>query len=382
MEVEAYKSNAAGQLQRQIDGYWAFIPNPLPPSVDWSSRLITALSDADRAIGELAGLSRTLPNPDLLIKPFVRREAVLSSRIEGTQASVEDLYTYEAIQLSLIELPDDVHEVENYVQALNYGLSRLDEFPFSLRFIRELHAVLMQDVRGQQWRPGEFRRSQNWIGRPGSTLANAEYVPPPVDEMQIALQNLEQFIHADSDLPPLARIGLVHYQFEAIHPFLDGNGRVGRLLINLLLYAWDLLPYPLLYISDYLNKHRSAYYDGLLAVSQQGAWEEWLLFFFEGVRLQSQDSISRIRDLQSLRAGYQTSVQASRASVRLLQVIDGLFEQPLFTVHQLADRLGVNYQTALRYVNQLHEMGIVSEVTGRERDRVFAAVDIVNAVSE
>lgn len=382
MKPEAYGSSSVGRLLRQSTGYWAFVPHPLPPEIIWSPALIAALSAADRAIGELAGLSRTLPDPNLLIKPFVRREAVLSSRIEGTHASVEDLYAYEAVQLSLIELPDDVQEVDNYVRALNYGLERLAEFPISLRFIRELHARLMEGVRGQEWTPGEFRRSQNWIGSPGSTLQNAAYVPPPVAEMHAALHALERFIHAESDLPPLVRIALIHYQFEAIHPFLDGNGRVGRLLISLLLYTWALLPHPLLYLSAYFNTHRADYYDGLMDVSRQGAWEAWLLFFLEGVRVQSEDSIRRIQDLQSLQESYRVIFQKSRGSARLLIVVDSLFEQPVFTVGQLAERLDVNYQTALRYVNQLLDKEIVREITGRARDRVFSATAIVAAVSE
>ena len=382
MQPEAIQHSSAGRFQRHPPGYWTFVPNPLPPAIDWSPALIAALSEADRAVGELAGLARSLPNPDLLIKPFVRREAVLSSRIEGTRASVADLYAYEAVQLTLFELPNDVREVENYVRALNYGLARLDDFPFSLRFIRELHARLMQGVRGEQWTPGEFRRSQNWIGTPGSTLASAVYVPPPVEAMHEVLRDLEQFIHAESKLPPLVRIALLHYQFEAIHPFLDGNGRVGRLLINLLLNTWDLLPHPLLYISAYFYEHRDAYYGGLLAVSRQGAWVAWLLFFLEGVRTQSLDSIGRIRRLQALQETYRAQFQTARASARLLQAVDALFEQPLFTVQQLADRLGVNYPTALRYINQLLEKDIVREITGRARDRVFSATAIVEAVSE
>ena len=382
MQPEAFQNSSAGRFQRHPHGYWTFVPNPLPPAIDWSPALIAALSEADRAVGELAGLARSLPNPDLLIKPFVRREAVLSSRIEGTRASVADLYAYEAVQLTRFELPDDVREVENYVRALNYGLARLDDFPFSLRFIRELHARLMQGVRGEQWTPGEFRRSQNWIGTPGSPLASADYVPPPVEAMHEALHDLEQFIHAESKLPPLVRIALLHYQFEAIHPFLDGNGRVGRLLINLLFYTWDLLPHPLLYISAYFNEHRDAYYGELLAVSRQGAWEAWLLFFLEGVRTGSLDSIGRIRRLQALQETYRAQFQTARASARLLQAVDALFEQPVFTVQQLAERLGVNYPTALRYINQLLEKDIVREITGRARDRVFSATAIVEVVSE
>ena len=381
MQPEEFQHNAPGRVLRQPNNYWAFIPDFLPPQIVWTADLVAALSAADRALGELAGLGRSVANPDLLIKPFVRREAVQSSQIEGTRASLTDLYAYEAGQLVLFELPDDVREVENYVQALHYGLDRLDTLPISLRFIRELHERLLHGVRGEQWTPGEFRRSQNWIGSPGSTINTARYVPPPINAMQDCLYNLEKFIHAESLLPPLIRVGLIHYQFEAIHPFLDGNGRIGRLLINLLLTTWGILPHPLLYISAYFNQHRQAYYNHLLAVSQTGAWEAWLIYFLDAVRSQATDSIERIRQLQTLNSNYRARFQATRASGRLLQVVDLLFEQPIFTVHQLAERLGVNYATAQRYVNHLLSEDIIREVTGKARNRVFAADGIVAVIS-
>jgi Fic family protein len=332
-------------------------------------------------LGQLAGLGSALPDPNLLIKPFVRREAVLSSRIEGTRASLADLYAFEAGQLKLFELPEDVREVENYVSALNYGLERLNDFPMSLRFIRELHEELMRGVRGEQWTPGAFRRSQNWIGAPGSTLSTATFVPPPVEPMHTALRDLERFIHADDDLPPLVRVAMIHYQFEAIHPFLDGNGRVGRLLINMLLYSWQLLPHPLLYISAYFNTHRQTYYDNLLAVSQQGKWEPWLLFFLDAVRSQADDSVQRIRRLLDLQDAYRTRMQSEYKAARLLQAVDKLFEYPVFTIQQMADRLDVTYVTAQRYVMQLEEQAFIREVTGQTRNRVYSADAIVAAVS-
>ena len=244
MNPEDFISNSSGHIVRTPQGYWAFVPNPLPPDLEWSPGLIALLSEADRSLGELAGLGRSLLNPHLLVRPFMRREAVLSSRIEGTQASLTDLYTYEAVQMSLFEIAGDVREVQNYVRAMEYGLERLETLPVSLRLIREIHAQLMEGARGEHWNPGEFRHTQNWIGPQNSTLENATFVPPPPDEMLQALTRLESFLHASSDLPPLIRLGLIHYQFEAIHPFLDGNGRVGRLLSSLLLCAWGLLPQP------------------------------------------------------------------------------------------------------------------------------------------
>ena len=238
MNLDRFQNSPTGRAIKVWQAqppYWAFVPNPLPPQFEFDHALVSVLSEADRALGELAGLGRTLPNPNLLIRPFIRREAVLSSRIEGTQADVADLYAYEARQLALplaqsAASDTDVREVFNYVRALEYGLERINTLPISLRLIRELHARLMEGVRGDIWTPGEFSRSQNWIGPVGSTLETAPYVPPPADDMLAALGDLENFIHTLSDLPPLVRLGLIHYQFEAIHLFLDGNGRVGRLL--------------------------------------------------------------------------------------------------------------------------------------------------------
>jgi Fic family protein len=342
--------------------------------------LVNALSIADRALGELAGLGRALPNPHLLIRPLMRREAVLSSRIEGTRASLSDLYAYEAIQLSFFDLTSDVQEVHNYVRALEYGLGRLKTLPVSLRLIREMHARLMEGVRGQHQTPGEFRRSQNWIGPLGCSLEDATYVPPPVSEMQQALDALEKYLHGPSDLPHLVRLGLVHYQFEAIHPFLDGNGRIGRLLITLLLCTWELLPQPLLYLSAFFEAHREDYYDRLLAVSCTGAWGAWLLFFLQGVVAQSQDAIVRARRLQALRSEYRRQFQTERAAARLLQLVDLLFDRPILTTNQIKDQLGVDFSTAQRYVVRLEQTGILEEITGQARNRIYRAPKVMTII--
>ncbi|MBU0493428.1 MAG: Fic family protein [Chloroflexi bacterium] len=382
MDPSQFRHSPAGRLARAAGGYWAFVPQPLPPTFPWTTSLVTALSEADRALGELAGLGRSLPNPHLLIHPFVRREAVLSSRIEGTQASLTDLYAYEAAQLDRFETPADVHEVHNYVQALEYGLARLRELPLSLRLIREIHAHLMAGAHGALQTPGEFRRSQNWIGPPGCTLTDAPFVPPPVPEMHEALADLERFLHTASPLPPLVRLGLIHYQFEAIHPFLDGNGRIGRLLITLLLCAENLLPAPLLYLSAYLEAHRQTYYDGLLAVSQRSQWEDWLIFFLHGIAVQSQDAVARAGRLLALRERYREQFQAARAAARLLQVVDLLFAQPLLTINQAAEALGVSFPTARQYVNQLAAAGLLREVTGQARNRVYQADAVLAVIAE
>jgi Fic family protein len=267
------------------------------------------------------------------------------------------------------------------VVALDYGLSRLSELPVSLRLIRELHEKLMTGVRGDIWTPGEFRRTQNWIGPVGSTLETAPYVPPPFDEMLVTLQQVEKFIHENSDLPPLVRVGLIHYQFEAIHPFLDGNGRVGRLLIMLLLCQWNLLPQPLLYLSSYFEKHRSKYYARLLAVSQRGEWQEWLSFFLTGIRDQSQEATQRVQRLQSLREKYYLMFAGKRDSVRLNMLLDFLIGHPIITIRQVEEGLKVtDYKIAQRYIAKLQDAGVLREATGKSRNRVFRADEILQAI--
>ena len=340
--------------------------------------MVRTLSEADRALGELAGLGRTLSNPHLLIGPFMRREAVLSSRIEGTQADIADLYAYEAGAARA--RTSDAREVLNYVRALNYGLQRMETLPVGLQLIKELHAHLMEDVRGGAAKPGEFRRVQNYIGPPGCTAQTADFVPPPASQMYHALEDLEAYIHTPGDYPPLVRLALVHYQFEAIHPFLDGNGRIGRLLLSLLLVGWDLLPLPLLYLSAFFEQHRSDYYDLLLAVSQRSAWREWVQFFLVGVQEQARDAIARTRQLQDLQAAWRERLQQAKMSGLVLGVVDTLFESVALTANEVAERFGVSHQAAMQAIRRLEKMGIVRETTGRKRDRVYAAPEILKAL--
>lgn len=382
MDPKDFQEGIPGKVLR-VPGkdYWAYHPAPLPPALDWDHDLVMSLSEATAALGELKGLGHSLANPHLLIAPFIRREAVLSSRIEGTQASLSDLYAYEATQLPMFESPSDVKEVHNYVRALEYGLERLATLPLSLRLIRELHGRLMEGVRGEHQTPGEFRRSQNWIGPAGCFLNDATFVPPPPGPMHDALGELELYLHAEPQYPPLVRLGLIHYQFEAIHPFLDGNGRVGRLLIVLLLCAWDLLPQPLLYLSAYFQRYRDVYYERLLAVSQRGAWAEWLRFFLGAVLVQSRDAVVRSRRLLDLRERYRDDLQNRRAAARLLQATDYLFTRPIVTILRVAEALNIDYQSAYRYVNMLEEAGILRETTGGSRPLVYQADEILDAIS-
>lgn len=380
MDPRNYQHNSAGIPIQHPKGYWYFLPAGLPPAINWSPALVSILGEAERNLGKLASLDISLTSMNWLVQPFIRREAVVSTRIEGTRASLSDLYTFEAQQFSFLEPDSDAYEVQNYVKALDYGLGRLETLPISLRLIRELHARLLENVHGEHLTLGNFRRSQNWIGPAGSTLQNAAYVPPPVQDMFTALNQLEYFMHTPSELPALVRIALIHYQFEAIHPFLDRNGRIGRLLVILLLYAWNLLPQPLLYLSAYFEANRQEYYERLLAVSQQGKWEDWLHFFLTGVNIQSLDVNYRITQLRTLYDAYIEQIQTERAAERLIVTLDLLFERPILTVRQVETALGVPFRSASRYVEKLVQLGILREITGRSRNRIFKADEILSAI--
>jgi Fic family protein len=381
MNPKDFLKSAPGRLVKTSQGYWSFLVNPLPPELAWSGALVTLHSEAERELARLALAGGDFPHPHIMTRPFVRNEAVISSRIEGTQATLEDLYSYEAEQMSLLEPASDAREVYNYVRALDHGLERVNTLPISLRLIRELHAKLMEGVRGEIMTPGEFRRSQNWIGPAGCTIETATYVPPPVEEMNLALDAMERFIHAASDLPALTRLGLIHYQIEAIHPFLDGNGRVGRLLISLLLCQWGLLPRPVLYLSAYFERNRSEYYERLLAVSQRGEWEGWLRFFLTGVRDQSREAAMRVQNLQQLRTHYRRQVANRRSTARLSEAVDFLIGNPIFSVRGLQTGMALaDFKTAQRYVDALEEAGILRETTGRKRDRLYRADEVFNVI--
>ena len=368
-------------MVRTATGYSAFVPRPLPPDLSLGPQLIGVLSQADRTLGHLAGVGETLPNPYLLIGPFARREAVLSSRIEGTQASASDLFFFEAAPEGRPRV-EDVREVANYVGALRTALDPDRALPVSLRLIRDLHRSLLSDVRGGAATPGEFRTTQNWIGEPGCSLDQAKFVPPPVPEMNEALDAFEKYLHAPSDLPPLIRMALIHYQFEAIHPFVDGNGRIGRLLISLLLCEEKILPSPLLYLSAFFERHRKEYYDHLLAISQRGDWEGWVEFFLRGVADQAADAVRRAARLRELREQYLRKVQTARSSALLVKLIEKLFDRPAVNVAGTARFLGITQRSASLDIGKLVDAGILEEATGRSRGRIFVARDLVRLVEE
>src|ERR1043165_185715 len=374
MDPTTFISSVAGRLVTTAGGAAAFVPSPLPPELTLSWALSDALARAQGPVGHLRGIGRVLPNPHLLIQPFARREAVLSSRIEGTQASLGDLLLFE-IGNSAPER-HDVQEVANYVTALDYGFNRLHELPVSLRLIRELHAKLLTGVRGQSSAPGEFRSVQNWIGKPGTKIADATYVPPPVAEMNAALDLFEKFLHAESPLPALVRLALIHYQFEAIHPFLDGNGRVGRLLITLLLQTEKLLDPPLLYLSAFFERNRDEYYERLLAVRSRGAWSEWVDYFLRAVHEQAVDAVDRANTLLALRDEYSRRMTVARQSALLLAMIDRLFQSPAVTIARAARDLGVTYASAKQNVEKLVAAGILEPLSAT-RNKVYMAREIL-----
>ena len=374
----ASKSNIPGKKVPQ-GSYAAFVPAPLPPKLDWTPRLIRVLSDADRLIGKLAGEGGRLPNPHILMRPFLQREAVLSSKIEGTQATLGELLAAEA-GASVDRSPDDLREVGNYVVALEHGILRLKELPLCVRIIRELHEKLMTGVHGQQATPGRFRKIQNWIGKPGSTLATASFVPPPPDEVETCLAAWEKFLH-ESELPPLVTIALAHYQFEAIHPFLDGNGRVGRLLISLFLIEQQILPTPLLYLSAFFEAARRDYYDGLRGVSERGAWNEWLEYFLQGVARMSEDALSRAARINSNLIEWQKKVAGDSTNAPL-RVVELLAANPFITANGAAEKLGVAFTTAQRAIERLERLGIVKQSGDAKRDRVYCANALLEILEE
>jgi len=376
----------AGRYQRQATGYRAFIPAPLPPDppLQLKGELQTLLSQADRALGRLDGSVSTLPNPDLFVFMYVRKEAVLSSQIEGTQSSLQDLLAAEADLFGPDTKTRDVDEVINYVRAMKHGLARLAELPVSVRLIREIHEHLLQGARGSRLTPGELRRSQNWIGPGGCTLMDATFVPPPPEVVPEALGALETFLHRQDDLPALVKIGLAHAQFETIHPFLDGNGRIGRLLITFLLTECGILHKPVLYLSHYFKRHRQAYYEHLQAVRDHGDWEGWLAFFLRGVADVSAEAASTARRILALREEHRMAITAGlgRAAGNGHKVLETLFDRPIVSVADIESMTGTSYAAANKLVARLTELGILQEVTGYSRNRRFRYEPYVRLFSD
>lgn len=381
------KRTASGHFETTLfaeEAVRAFVPAPMPPRppIDFSG-LHRPLEQATIALGSLDAVTRHLPDPDLFIYSYVRREAQLSSEIEGTQSSLSDLLAFE-LGNRPGALVDDVTEVSNYVAALNHGLRRMrnDDFPLSNRLLRELHRLLLQSGRGSEKLPGEFRRSQNWIGgrRPGVAL----YVPPPHDQVEPCMGDLERFIHATDDgLPSLIRAGLAHAQFESIHPFLDGNGRVGRMLIAFILVQSGALSEPILYLSLYLKQFRSTYYDLLNQLRDDGDWEAWLQFFLEGVRLTAQHGVQTAQRLTRLfETDRQRIAVSGRRANSAIRAHHEFMQRPLLTISAVRDGTRLSFSAADAAVQHLERLGIVEEITGRRRDRRYIYADYLNTLNE
>jgi len=364
MRTGEYIAQLKGSLQ-----YKAFVPNPLPFKIDMDDELQSLLSKADLTLGRLDGIAETLPNVDFFILMYIRKEATLSSQVEGTQATFADVLKAEA-KVEDSEIHKDVDEILNYIKSMNYGLERLKTLPFSLRLIKEIHKMLLKGVRGEGRDPGEFRRSQNWIG--GTTIQRASFVPAPVREMMSLLDNFEKFLHDNSLMPILLKTGLIHAQFENIHPFLDGNGRIGRLLITFYLCQQKALDKPLLYLSEFFKKYRTEYYNRLDAFHEKDDVEKWLKFFLEGVAVTAEQAIETSKKILKLREEDSKKILGLNRSVpKATLVFNSLFSTPLVTIKDVEKITGLKNPNALTLIKKLTEVGILKEITGRKRNKIF-----------
>lgn len=381
MRIEDFSGSSAGAAVRTLDGYVAFVPNPLPPKLDLV-RLIGPLAAAQHQLGQLAGIGRSLSNPYLLQRPFMRREAVSSSAIEGTITTLSQLLAYEATGEHVPN--SDTKEVLNYVEALEFCFTSLDRLPISSRLLKEAHTILLSGLsseRGAAKRPGEFRtRDPAWTG--SRVVHEARFVFVPPDQVDSTFSQLEKFIsdRGDPGFPDLINAALIHYQFEVIHPFHDGNGRVGRLLIPLFLCSAGLLPQPLLFLSPYLERNREQYIAHLYEVSRTGAWENWIEFFLNGVSEQTSDIIIRSQKLLDLQNSYREKLQTARASALLTRLVDMIFERPVISIPQAASILGVSYNSAKGNVERLLEAGMLVNIKGGGTPRVFLAQEVYGII--
>jgi Fic family protein len=362
----------AGSFIAQPEGYGAFIPKSLPPAppLELDQALVSLLEEAVGELGRLDGVARIIPDPDFFVSMYVRREAVLSSQIEGTQSTLEDLLELE-LESGRTGVPSDAFEIANYIRAMNFGLERIRTLPLSLRLIREIHRELLRDGRGSKATPGEFRRIQNWIGPEGASIQQATFVPPPVPDMERALHDFESYLHAEGSYSTLLDVGLTHAQFETIHPFLDGNGRVGRLLNTFLLVHRGILRRPLLYLSHYFKLHRAEYYDRLMAVRLAGDWEGWIQFFLRGVVQTAKEATETAERVFELREAHRTLILENKLDNNGLLLLSNLFQRPLVNISLVAQLLGTTFPTAGRLVASFEELGLLKEITGRKRSRMF-----------
>lgn len=385
MDIGAFK-NPNGKFVLNGEGHKTFLPSSLPPKINYDASMASLLSEAHGQLGQLSGIGELLPNPDLLIRPYITREAVLSSKIEGTQASIIDIFEFEA--KAKVDSEEDsktkrIQEVINYIHALRKCIKKIQKGEsITLTMIKDAHKTLLHNVRGQERTPGEFRKVQNWIGPEGSKIEDAVYVPPAPYYLKEILSEAEKFIQRSPErIPVLIQCALIHYQFEAIHPFADGNGRVGRLLLPLMLADRHLLSRPLLYLSAYFERNRTEYYRQLLNVSQNSAWSEWIRFFLTGIIQQASDAITNIRKLMELRSKYEEKLRLKKASGNITRLTEYLFANPVVTIPSAASYLELTYPAAKNTVEYLKEMGVLVEVGKRERNRLFRAQEIVKILT-
>jgi len=375
--------NKIGIYQQQPTGYKAFIPELFPPEnlIKWDSELVMLLSQSDRAIGKLNAIDQLVPDVDFFIFMYIRKEATFSSQIEGTQATLLDYIKAEA-KLTDKDMPSDVDEIKNYIAAMNHGIHRLKTLPLSGRLLREMHQILLKGVRGQHRTPGEFRKTQNWIG--GPTIQTAVFVPPPPREMQRAMSNLEKFFHDTSfKFPPLIKAGIIHAQFETIHPFLDGNGRIGRLLITFYLYKEGILSCPLLYISEFFKKYRRDYYDKLNGYRFEKGVENWIRFFLEGVRAVSEEAVTTAQRITKLREKHiEAASKSGRNADTALKLLNRLYSLPIVDAHLVGKITNISSKANINaLINKFIKAGILYEITGRERNRIFVYRDYLRQFS-
>lgn len=368
------ESNRAGVMMKTTRGYSAFVPAKLPPNppIMVDSEMQKLLSLADRKLGRLDGITQILPNPELFVAMYVKKEAVLSAQIEGTQASLVDVLNNPSHE-SDDRTYNEVSEVVNYVNAMNWGLENLSRLPLSLRLIRNIHKILLEDVRGSNKNPGEFRKSQNWIGPQGCTLETATFIPPTVEDMETSMAELEDYMYEDDDVPALIKIALIHAQFESIHPFLDGNGRMGRLLITFWLCQQEILTQPLLYLSYYFKQNRLEYYDRLMAVRTKGDWENWIKFFLRGVATVSDEATESAKKIIGLQNKYsEVLLQNDKSNNNYTVLLNLLFEKPIITKKEISELLGVSLPTANTMVDTFCELGILYDKTpDKKRYKTF-----------
>lgn len=370
--ASSFPKDRAGGFITQPEGYASFVPKPLPPDppLELDSDLLRLLEESVGELGRLDGVAKVIPDPDFFVSMYVRREAVLSSQIEGTQSTLEDLLELE-LESDRKDRSSDAYEIVNYVHAMNFGLDRIKELPLSLRLIREIHKELLRDGRGSNATPGEFRRTQNWIGPEGAGLKQATFIPPSVSDMKRALHDFELYLHAEDSYSTLIDVGLTHAQFETIHPFLDGNGRVGRLLNIFLLVHQGILRKPLLYLSYYFKLHRTEYYDRLMAVRLSGDWEGWIRFFLRGVVQTAREATETAEQLFELRESHRSLILEKGLGQNGLLLLSALFQRPLVNVKVVASQLGTTFPTASRLVSAFEELGLLNEITGQKRSRLF-----------